>query len=195
MQSGGPRRYRLASVHTCVSFDGDSRTLRTLLVQPYGLPTLPTAPTTRWVLFRLSNGYFFDCQGSGKTAQVGLFSIVKWVLFRLTKTTLVLLMALALTEAVPDSVDHLIASIVFAIIPVLLAIDLLGWGLRLRRLLSTIRSVEAGLERLRGTPDMGLPQVLRLVAEYNCQVVTGIPIHNRLYAQWCDEIRELWEQR
>jgi hypothetical protein len=56
------------------------------LGQPFGLPTLPTALTTRWVPFRLSSGYFFNCQGSGKTAQVGLFSIVKWVLFRLTKT-------------------------------------------------------------------------------------------------------------
>ena len=54
------------------------------------LPTLPTAPTTAtamgWVLFRLSNGYFFNCQGSDETTQVGHFSIVKWVLFRLTNT-------------------------------------------------------------------------------------------------------------
>ena len=41
---------------------------------------------TGWVTFRLSSGYFFDCQGSDETAQVGHFSIVKWVLFRLTKT-------------------------------------------------------------------------------------------------------------
>ena len=40
-----------------------------------------------WVTFRLSNGYFFNCQGSDETAQVGHFSIVKWVLFRLTKTS------------------------------------------------------------------------------------------------------------
>jgi uncharacterized MnhB-related membrane protein len=118
-----------------------------------------------------------------------------WAVFITTLLAIVLLMALALIEAVPDSIDHLIASIVFAIIPVLLAIDLLGWGLRLKRLLSTIQSVEASLERLRGTPDMGVPQVLRLVAEYNCQVVTGIPIHNWLYAKWCNEIRKLWEQR
>jgi len=40
----------------------------------------------RWVTFRLSNGYFFKCQSLVQTAQVGTFSIVKWVLFRLTKT-------------------------------------------------------------------------------------------------------------
>ena len=54
------------------------------------LPTPPTAPaTTGWVTFRLSSGYFFNCQGSDETAQVGHFSIVKWVLFRLTKTAAV----------------------------------------------------------------------------------------------------------
>ena len=56
------------------------------------LPTLPTAPTATalgWVLFRLSNGYFFNCQGSDETTQVGTFSIVKWVLFRLTNTVVV----------------------------------------------------------------------------------------------------------
>jgi hypothetical protein len=39
-----------------------------------------------WVLFRSTNGYFFDCQGSDEIAKVGTFSINKWVLFRLTKT-------------------------------------------------------------------------------------------------------------
>jgi hypothetical protein len=53
------------------------------------LTTLPTAPTmTEWVTFRLSNGYFFDCQDSDENSQVGHFSIVKWALFRLTKTGL-----------------------------------------------------------------------------------------------------------
>ena len=51
------------------------------------LTTPPTAPATMgWVPFRLSSGYFFNCQGSDEIAQVGHFSIVKWVLFRLTKT-------------------------------------------------------------------------------------------------------------
>ena len=43
---------------------------------------------TGWGPFRLSNGYVFNCQGTGQTAQVGPFSIVKWVPFRLTKTAL-----------------------------------------------------------------------------------------------------------
>ena len=41
---------------------------------------------TEWVTFRLSKGYFFNCHGSDESAQVGHFSTVKWVLFRLTKT-------------------------------------------------------------------------------------------------------------
>ena len=52
------------------------------------LSTPPTASATRrWVTFRLSDGYFFGCQGSDETAQVGHFSAVKWVLFELTKTS------------------------------------------------------------------------------------------------------------
>ena len=34
------------------------------------------------VLFRSTNGCFFDCQGSDEMARVGTFSINKWVLFR-----------------------------------------------------------------------------------------------------------------
>lgn len=118
-----------------------------------------------------------------------------WIVFVSALLMLALVVTVALTKAIPDSIDYLIARIVFSIIPILLTIDLLGWGLRLRRLLPAIRDIEEGLERLRGTADVTLPQVLRLVSEYNCQVATGIPIHNRLYAQWCDEIRELWHQR
>jgi hypothetical protein len=39
-----------------------------------------------WVRFRLSSGYFFNCQGSDETGQVGTFSVVKRVLFQLTNT-------------------------------------------------------------------------------------------------------------
>jgi len=44
--------------------------------------------TMGWLTFRLSTGYFFNCQDSDETAQVAHFSIVKWLLFRLTKTSI-----------------------------------------------------------------------------------------------------------
>ena len=53
-----------------------------------------------WVTFRLSKGYFFNCQGSDETAQVGHFSIVKWVLFRLTKTPLAALVVVGRSDQV-----------------------------------------------------------------------------------------------
>ena len=40
-----------------------------------------TTTATGWVLFRSTNGYFFDCQGSDEMAKVGTFLINKWVLF------------------------------------------------------------------------------------------------------------------
>jgi DinB family len=42
-----------------------------------------------WVSFRLSNGSVFDCQSLARLAQVGPFSVIKWVCFRLTKTHIV----------------------------------------------------------------------------------------------------------
>jgi hypothetical protein len=49
--------------------------------------TLSTAPTAAgWVSFRRSNGSVFSYQSSGVPMQVGTFSMIKWVCFRLTKT-------------------------------------------------------------------------------------------------------------
>ncbi|MFQ5850970.1 MAG: hypothetical protein ACE5JU_10330 [Candidatus Binatia bacterium] len=118
-----------------------------------------------------------------------------WAIFWVTLAALVLALTIALTRAVPTTLDLVIARVVYSIVPVVLAIDLFGWWLRLGRLTTAIRRIERGLERLRGTSDMDLPQVLRLISEYNCRVVTGIPIHNWLFTRWGDEIRELWQQR
>lgn len=106
-----------------------------------------------------------------------------------------LLVTITLTKAIPDSVDLVIARIVYSFVPIVLSINLFGWGLRLNRLISSICDVEEGLEELCGTSDMEVPQVMRLVAEYNCQVVSGFPIHNRLFDYWKDDINELWKQR
>lgn len=118
-----------------------------------------------------------------------------WICFISSLAMLAITIIVAMTKAIPDSADFLIAKIVFSIVPLILAIDLLGWGLRLVRLQSTIKNIEVGLERISGTDDLSTSEVLRLVSEYNCQVITGIPIHNWLFSLWCEEIRELWDQR
>ncbi len=107
----------------------------------------------------------------------------------------VLMTTVALSSAIPKSVGLIIARVAYSFIPIVLAVDLFGWAIRLGRHISEIRDIEEDLERLCGTADMDVPQVLRLVSEYNCQVVAGIPIHNWLFSRWHDEIRELWSQR
>jgi hypothetical protein len=125
----------------------------------------------------------------------GKLRILVWALFGCA----LLISALALTvpalEATPAAAGVRIASAVYLLLPVLLTIDLLGWAIRLGRLITGIRDIEANLERLQAADRLDLPQVMRLVSEYNCQVIAGFPIHPRLFSWWHDEISELWRRR
>ncbi len=98
----------------------------------------------------------------------------------------------ALTRTVPTAIDLLIGRAVFSLVPIILSVNLLGWALRLERLVSGIRRVEEGLARSLGTTPISSEQVLRLVSEYNCQVIQGIPILDWLYKRWQHDIEELW---
>lgn len=117
-----------------------------------------------------------------------------WGIFIGALVLTILITTMALTKTIPTSIDLVVARVVYTLIPLVLSVNLLGWALRLERLVSDIRVVE---QILRGTLDAnptGLPQVLRLVSEYNCQVVAGFPILNWLYKRWMDDIDELWRQ-
>lgn len=118
-----------------------------------------------------------------------------WIILAATASILVLVTTISLTRFIPDSVDVVIARVVYSVIPVLLAIDLLGWALKLSRHIQALHYIEDSLERLMNMPDVTLPQVLRLLSEYNCQVAAGIPIHNRVFNFWRNDIHELWNQR
>lgn len=102
---------------------------------------------------------------------------------------------LALTRAVPDSADAVVARVLYAVIPVVVSLNLLGWALRLTRSISTLRQIQADFNRQLSQGENDERQVMRLVSEYNCQVVGGFPIHDRLFQRWHGEIRELWERR
>lgn len=118
-----------------------------------------------------------------------------WIIFAAAALASLFVITLLLTTAVPDSVDLVAARAVYSFVPIVIAVDVFGWALRLGRLISAIQSVEAGLERLIESRTAELPQVLRWVSEYNCQVVQGIPILNWLFLRWHDEIADLWNQR
>lgn len=118
-----------------------------------------------------------------------------WGLFTGALMVAGVVVALALTRTVPESVDVVVARVLYAVIPVVVSINLLGWALRLSRSIGAIRSVEVDLLRLLGSEELKESQVMRLVSEYDCQLVAGFPIHNRLFKLWQGEIQDLWEQR
>jgi hypothetical protein len=120
---------------------------------------------------------------------------VLWLMFGGAVLLSLLVLTIPYTRAVPDNAGLLFARTVYSVLPIVLALNLLGWALRLGGLASAIQEVEEGLEELRKTDYADDAQVMRLVAEYNCQVVAGFPIHLRLFERWHPEIREAWNAR
>ncbi len=118
-----------------------------------------------------------------------------WLMLGVTALLSLLVLTIPYTRAVSDNAGLLFARTVYSVLPIVLALDLLGWALRLGGLASTIQEVEEGLEELRNTDYADEAHVMRLVAEYNCQVVGGFPIHPRLFKRWHPEIREAWNAR
>lgn len=80
-------------------------------------------------------------------------------------------------------------------IPVLISLDFLGWAIRLGRLSSSIEKIERYLEQYERNPDISVPEVMKLVTEYNCQVACGFPVPDFAFHHWHDEIRDLWNER
>ncbi len=118
-----------------------------------------------------------------------------WALFIAAGFVFILVTLTTLVSPLPDNVRLLVAKALYSFITLVLSANLLGWVLKLGRLATTIQEVEEGLECLKSTSTVDVPQVMRLVSEYNCQVVDGIPIHSWLFLRWHDEIRDLWENR
>jgi hypothetical protein len=116
-------------------------------------------------------------------------------LLLLTAAILAITVIFALTRAVPETVDAFIAIAVLTFIPTLLSLDIIGWVSRLGRLVNDIRAIEGSLSRALSSAEPETTRVLRMVAEYNCQVIQGIPIPRFLFSRWHGEIAELWDHR
>lgn len=106
-----------------------------------------------------------------------------------------LVVYLALSDPQSAALDAVVAHVVATLVPIAIALDVIGWLLRLTRKSSAIRDVEAGLDRVLASGNIDTTAVLRLVVEYDCELVDSIPIHSRIFAWKHDEIRELWEHR
>lgn len=125
----------------------------------------------------------------------GKLRIIVWAIFVVALVVSAFVISAPAFGVAPQAVAVRIATAVYILLPVLLTIDLLGWAIRLGRLMSGIHEVETDLERLEGSDALDAQQVLRLVSEYNCLVVNGFPIHPRFYQRWHDEIHKLWARR
>lgn len=116
-----------------------------------------------------------------------------WGMFAGSLIMLAVVITLPALQITSASTDNQLASAVYLALPIVLALDLLGWALRLRRLQEAICEIEKDLEQLEQLRAADEPQVMRLVAEYNCQVVAGFPISSWLFNRSHREIRRLWD--
>ena len=98
-------------------------------------------------------------------------------------------------QFISSDARFLIIYTLYLLLPIMLTIDLIGLGLRLGRLSTSIEVIEEDMEKLDKEKRLQETQVIRLVSEYNCQVSSGVPIHSFLFRRWHDDINELWKQR
>lgn len=105
------------------------------------------------------------------------------------------LFAILPIQLLPASTQIVIAYAIYLVLPLILSSDLLGWFLRLGRIKSEIFRIEEAMERIAKQKTVQEAEVMRLVSEYNCQLIGGLPIPNFLFDLWHNEIKELWETR
>jgi hypothetical protein len=127
-----------------------------------------------------------------------LYAKLGWRFWMVTGTSVVgllSLLAVSATRTVPETSGLVLSHAVFLAIPVLLGLDFLGWALRLGRLQTGIEEVERDLEEVLRRPPVDDAKIIRLVAEYNCLTVTGIPIPDLLFRRWHYDIDAQWKRR
>ena len=108
----------------------------------------------------------------------------------------VLLMGLSVISVYLSAhASELTSRILYAAVPVVITLDLVGWWLRLGRRITSLDRLQQGFEHLRQDNQVNAEQVLRLVAEYDNTVTSGIPILNWLFNRWHNEIASLWQKR
>ena len=83
---------------------------------------------------------------------------------------------------------------IFLIIPILITSNIIGWVFKLRRLISAICDIEKDMEDLTALARPDEASVLRLVFEYNCQVVAGFPIPSFIFKAEYNHIQQEWQR-
>lgn len=118
-----------------------------------------------------------------------------WPAFIFSVFFFVLVVTSSVSGYIPPSFGLKIVYIVYLILPLILTLDILGWALRLGRIIKALKAIEDDLETLENSENLSKEHVLRLVAEYNCQIVRGFPIPGWFFRSQHDYIASLWAKR
>lgn len=117
-----------------------------------------------------------------------------WIIFLVAVTLFLVVLTLTSTSVFASNISLQIAYVVYLLMPLILTLDVLGWAIKLTSLSSSIKKIEEDLERLKISENLNETSVLRLVFEYNCQLIQGFPIPNWFFNQQHDYIASLWER-
>jgi hypothetical protein len=120
---------------------------------------------------------------------------VLWWLFAVVVIGIVTAVSFSSLKSLPQSSSFNVVYAVYLLLPVILSIDLLEWGIKLNARMGSICEIERDLERLEADGGVDLTQVMRLVSEYNCQVADGFPIPDWFFSRHHNEIKRLWDKR
>lgn len=86
-----------------------------------------------------------------------------------------------------------VSTLILAVLTVLISADIVGWAFRLQGMQHDVYEIECDFERLGKSGDRKLEYVMRLMGEYNCVVVQGIPIHSWWFNRHHDDINKEWQ--
>lgn len=118
-----------------------------------------------------------------------------WVIFAISIVLSFIVLTLTASPTLGTPLSLQVAYVVYLLMPLVLTFDTLGWAIQLNATANSIEDIEKDLERLSQKSDVELTDVLRLVYEYNCQLVKGFPIPNWFFNVKHDYIEDLWQQR
>lgn len=117
-----------------------------------------------------------------------------WIYVTLSVSLLLSLATLLTTgfSFVDRSQDQRIVLGVSLLLPFILSSNVIGWSIQLRQQAASILNIEEELENMVHNDGIDVSQVLRLVAEYNCETQVSIPILNVMFNHWYEEIQLAW---
>ena len=118
---------------------------------------------------------------------------IAWIACGVSTLMLTAVVVALLLGAVPKGATQTFTYGVFLVIPVLLTSNIIGWVLKLKRLVGSICDIEKDMEELAKLTRPDEASVLRLVFEYNCQVVAGFPIPSFVFNREYARIQQEWD--